>query len=471
LPAGAGRAVYSPDGTTIAFGTGSDKLHLWDATAGKERHVFTTSNNGGWALPPAGGGLALSRDGKALALRDYDGTIRLYDPAAGKESGKFSIKVPNQPTVAFINGMAPGIAYTADGSRLAIVGGLANAFESGSGVGNSVVRLWDTAKGRPTLQFESRQVDILSLTMAPNGWMLATSHGDGTVSLWETTTGKERLRLKTKEGGLLSGVSEAFGNRKSDAKLFCLAFSPDGRLLAGGGEDRRVHLWDLRTGKKIGALAGHEGPIQSLAFLPDSRSLVSGSADSTALCFDLAALLPGDRAKEELEADRLQVLWTDLAGDDAGKAYKALLTLSDVPNQVLPLARERVRPAAGVAPERVRLLLTDLDSKQFLVRQRASDLLERYAELVEDDLKRALAGQPPLEVRMRLEGLLDRIGTGAALPSDLLEALRTLELLELIGTADARQAVEPLTKGVARARLTREAQAVEQRLARRRTTP
>jgi len=471
LPAGAGRAVFSPDGTTIGFGTGSDKLRLWDAVAGKERHAFTTSNNGGWALPPAGGGLVLSPDGKGLAMRDYDGTIRLYDPVAGKESGKFSIKVPNQPTVAFVNGVAPGIAYTADGGRLAIVGGqAANAFEHGPGVGNSVVRLWDTAKGRPTLQFESRQLDILSLTMAPNGWMLATAHGDGTVSLWETITGKERLRLKTKEGGLLAGVTEAFGggSRKTDIKFFCLAFSADGRLLAGGGEDRRVHLWDIRTGKKIGTLAGHEGPIQCLAFLPDGRGLVSGSADSTALCFDLAALLPPDRAVEDLEEDRLPALWADLAGDDAAKAYKALVALSSSRDQALPLARARVRPAVGVAPERVRLLLTDLESKQFLARQRATDLLERYAELVEDDLRRALAGQPQLEVRQRLEGLLDRIGSGAAPPSELLQALRSLELLEQIGTADARQAVEALGKGVPRARLTREAQAVEQRLAKQR---
>jgi WD40 repeat protein len=473
LPAGAGRAVYSPDGKTFAFGTGTDKLHLWDAATGKERHVFTCGGKLGWALPPAGGGLTLTADGKRLALRDYDGTIRLYDPLNGAEAGKFSIKVPDQPTVAFVNGVAPGIAYTADGSRLAIVGGSGagdvNAFDNGLSAGNSVVRLWDVAAGRPTLQFESRKLDVLSLTMAPNGWLLGTAHGDGTVSLWETITGKERLRLKTRDGSLLAGVTGAFGggNRKTDVKLFSLVFSADGRLLAGGGEDRRIHVWDVRTGKKLAALAGHDGPIQCLAFLPDGRGLVSGSADSTALCFDLSALLPEGRAAEELEADRLQALWTDLAADDAGRAYKALLALSGAPQQALPLAREHVKAATGVAPERVRLLLADLESKQFLVRQRATDLLERHAELVEDDLKRALDADPSLEVRKRLQSLLERIGTGAAPPPELLEALRALELLESIGTSEARQTVATIARGVAKARLTREAQAVEQRIAKR----
>jgi len=470
LPAGAGRGVFAPDGKSVAFGTGTDKLHVWDPAAGKSLHTLATSKAGFGGLPPAGGGLALSADGKAMALRDYDGMIRLYDAAAGKESGKFSIKVPNQPTVAFVNGLAPGIAFTPDGGRLAVVGtsggGDGDFFDAGAG--NSVVRLWDVGRGRPTLQFESRKSDILTLAISPNGWTLATAHPDGTVSLWETVTGKERTRLKVKDGGLLSGVTDALsGGRKADAKTFCLVFSADGRFLAGAGDDRRVHVWDVRTARKLGSLSGHEGAIHCLAFLPDGRGLVSGGTDTTALLYDISAMLPQDTPAEELEADVLQKAWTDLAGADATKAYKALVLLGSAPKQALPLTRERIKPAAAVAPERVRLLLADLESKNFHVRQRATDILERYAELVEDDLKWALDGRPALEARKRLERLLDRIGTGAAPPTELLEALRTLELLEQIGTPEARQGAAAIARGVPNARLTREAKTVEQRMGKR----
>jgi WD40 repeat protein len=470
LPPGTGRAVFARDGKSIAFGTGTDKLHVWDPAAGKKLHTVETGKAGFGGLPPAGGGLALSADGKRMALRDYDGMIRLYDTVAGKESGKFSIKMPNQPTVAFVNGLAPGIVLTPDGGRVAVVGGTGGGSDDGidwgNGAGNSVVRFWDVERGRTTLQFESRKLDILTLAIAPNGWTLATAHPDGTVSLWETITGKERARLKMKEGGLLSGVTNALsgGGRKTDPKAFCLVFSPDGRLLAGAGDDRRVHLWDIRTGRKLGSLTGHEGAIHCLAFLSDGRGLVSGGTDSTALLYDISAMLPEETAAEELEDEALQKAWTDLTGDDAGKAYKALVLLSGVPKQALPLTRERIKPAAAVAPERVRLLLSDLENKQFHVRQRATDILERYAELVEDDLKRALDARPPLEVRRRLERLLDRIGTGAAPPTELLEALRTLELLEQIGTSEAQQGVAAIARGVPNARLTREAKTVEQRM-------
>jgi hypothetical protein len=194
---------------------------------------------------------------------------------------------------------------------------------------------------------------------------------------------------------------------------------------------------------------------------------VSGSADCTALLFDLAALLPEDQVAEELDADRLEALWADLRGDDAGKAHRALTALRGAPAQALARARACAKPDRGVAPERVRLLVAELDSKVFLVRQRATDLLESFDQLVEDDLRTALAAQPPLEVCKRLERLLERMGTGATMPTEQLEALRTLELLESLGTPEARQAVEAIARGVPRARLTREAKAVEQRLARR----
>jgi WD40 repeat protein len=66
-----------------------------------------------------------------------------------------------------------------------------------------------------------------------------------------------------------------------------VAYSPDGSLLASGGHDAIIKLWDVRTGSEIRALAGHANTVTSLAFSRDGRMLVSGSLDSTIRFWDV----------------------------------------------------------------------------------------------------------------------------------------------------------------------------------------
>src|SRR5882672_6180584 len=60
-----------------------------------------------------------------------------------------------------------------------------------------------------------------------------------------------------------------------------VAFSPDGKILAAGGYDRMVKLWDVTSGKQIGTLQGHGAVVFSIAFSPDGKTLASASADGT----------------------------------------------------------------------------------------------------------------------------------------------------------------------------------------------
>jgi WD40 repeat protein len=58
---------------------------------------------------------------------------------------------------------------------------------------------------------------------------------------------------------------------------YCLAFSPNGKVLATGGRDRTVKLWDVAVGKVTAALEGHQGSVWAVAVSPDGQTLVSGS--------------------------------------------------------------------------------------------------------------------------------------------------------------------------------------------------
>src|SRR5262249_42762659 len=185
------------------------------------------------------------------------------------------------------------------------------------------------------------------------------------------------------------------------------------------------------------------------------KTLASGSRDTTALVWDVASLTgrKGDQPAE-LEARQLEALWTDLAGDDAVKAYRAVQELAAAPGQAVPFLKEHLRPASAAERNQIARLLADLDSEKFAVRGPATAELEKLGESAEPALRQALEGQPSPEVRRRVGSLLQKLRRESLGPERLRE-LRALEVLEQVGGPEVRPLLQRLAEGVPEARLTR----------------
>src|SRR5262249_25875780 len=129
----------------------------------------------------------------------------------------------------------------------------------------------------------------------------------------------------------------------------------------------------------------------------------------------------------------------------------------------VPFLARQLRPAEAPDPKHLARLIADLDADDFAVREKATRELGELGALARPAVRQALAGKPSVEARGRLERPEGR--GGSALGAEELRAWRAVEVLERLGTPEARQVLEKLAKGAAEVRQTEDAQAALQRLA------
>jgi WD40 repeat protein len=68
-----------------------------------------------------------------------------------------------------------------------------------------------------------------------------------------------------------------------------VAFSPDGKRVLTGSEDKICKLWDIPSGKELMSFSGHHDGVLSVAFSPDGRFALSGSKDRTIRIWDISS--------------------------------------------------------------------------------------------------------------------------------------------------------------------------------------
>jgi hypothetical protein len=304
-----------------------------------------------------------------------------------------------------------------------------------------------------------------SLSLSADGKTLAMA-GYRSVGLWDLLLGKP-IRVSGKD----------FGTHSRPVSV--LALSPDGRWLASAAgvpqhlgdspDTPEVKLWDVSTGKEVASFPGDGGFVGSLAFSPDGTQLLSGMWNGSVLVWDVVAATRTLKLQtRDLGPKELDALWEELTSADATKAHKAHWAMAAAPASTVPFLKKQVLPAVTVPLETIRRWIADLDSEKFAVRARASDQLRALGSQAEVPLSQALAGKPSLETRRRLEALLEAV---QPTPSALLRSRRAIQVLEQIGTPEARQLLQVLAAGMPAAIRTREANAALERLGRRAVSP
>ena len=462
--------AFAPDGKTLAGAAWDGSIRLWDVASRRELHQFP--GHRGWVKV-----VAFSPDGASLASGGKDGHIRLWEAA----TGKLVRRLEGHP------GEVTGLVYSPDSAVLASIGN------------DATLRVWDVQAGRETRRFEGQnKASFSSLAISPNGKTLAVTSGrtGEPIRLLDRFTGKERGRLAgpplsqlrivafCPDGQVLASggwyirspdqdplkielwdvaAGRKLGPVEKNATEFtALTSSPDGKSLAAGGGDDVIQVWEVATRQLRCEFRGPDRGEVCLAFSPDGRLLASGSTDVTALLWNLA----GAENPGLLSGDDCERRWQDLASRDARQAYRAIWALAGGPRVSVPFIKERLSPVRQTNTERLDRLTAELDSERFETREKAFAELEKAGELAEPSLRKMLEGSPSLEVRRRVDRLLEMIGPGAILSPEKLRMLRAVETLERIGDRQARQVLEALAGGAPAARLTREAKAALKRLSR-----
>lgn len=263
-------AAWSRDGDRLLTGSHAGSVRLWSPDLGGEPVVLTHEGEVKAA--------AFSPDGSRVATAGSDGVLRIWS-TAGDEEHAFRLQEEGVEVVAWMP----------DG-RQVVSGGM-----------DGTVRLTSMdGRSEPLAHHRER---ISALAISPDGRHVAAGSWDRTIALYDRRTAGRRHLFGHRDvvSGLAFLDDETLASvswdralrlwplgeerrRRIDAHAVgvkAVAYSPDGELLASGGHDDRVRIWDARTGALKTTLIGHTDHVFRVAFSPDGGWVASSSDDRT----------------------------------------------------------------------------------------------------------------------------------------------------------------------------------------------
>jgi WD40 repeat protein len=230
--ASVGSVAFSPDGKYLASGCSDQSAILWDLSTGRVLHKFPGEESVD--------AVAFGPEGRLLATAGHDEQVTLWDASTGRKISELSGH----------EGIIWSLSFSPDGKLVA------------SGGNDETVKLWEVETGRLKATLSGHEGSVTGVEFLGNGKLIASGSVDGTVRIWDVSTGETRRELSP------------------DFEVESVSVSPDGQLLAvGGGSFSRpatTVVWNLKTGEKIHTRSGPEGVIRFVAFGPEGKRLASG---------------------------------------------------------------------------------------------------------------------------------------------------------------------------------------------------
>jgi WD40 repeat protein len=265
------------------------EIHLWNTDTGESVRTWRSQN----ALD-----LELSADGKVLASRGSDGALlwRVEDGSLIRTlamngealqlafspddqllaaAGTFRLFVWNLHSSSVTRTLnidsceSHSLAFSSSGHMLAVGCGQYNKGEEQDDNYYSIL-LWDVRSGTLIRQLHGHKSDVTVLSFSPDEKVLASGGGDGALRLWQISDGT----LLHERFVRMSRAQRMLGYRYG---VYALAISPNGELVAFSGSDGRIYLVRTRDGSDSNELRGGEGSVLRLAFEDDGKKLMSVS--------------------------------------------------------------------------------------------------------------------------------------------------------------------------------------------------
>jgi WD40 repeat protein len=223
-----------------------------------------------------------------MATGDHNGLIKIWDI-------KKDIVVVHE--IEGHEDVISDIQFNTNGSLLA-----------SSGI-DKLIKLWDPVSGKQLLSLEGHTEEVSCLKFHPKESLLISGSYDGSLKAWNLDTGQEAYTLVmddyilcldySRDGGYLviGGrdivIWDAIHDVESfvietNSLIYSLKISSDDQLLAAGGQDADLILWNLRNREIILSFEGHEDRINSVIFGKDNDIVFSGSDDASIILWDLS---------------------------------------------------------------------------------------------------------------------------------------------------------------------------------------